>query len=330
MTLNDLKLNISSVIAKMKANLTGRGVAVDESDTLHTLADKVNDISSSGGFDTSLIGYTTDQTLIYENIQKQFQDEAISIYNNWDANNPINFDGNDKLEYLPNIDTSKKTSFQYFLRQCRALKFAQLDCSNINQITSTFTNCYNLRVVRLYNTETILNISYAFENCNILNDINFEDIDFSNVWSAISAFRGTGITSFHSIDTSKMMQVNAFFENCFNLERIESFDMKSVNQSMGAFLGSSWAFLTKLKYALIKNIGYQPGTSYIVNFGGASVWGTGSDENRRSLIDSLITYSFDRATAGYGALTIQLNANVKALLTEDEITQITNKGYTIA
>lgn len=330
MTLNDLKQNIASVIAKMKANLTGKGVAVDETDTLHTLVDKVNDISSGGGFDTSLIGYTTAQTLIYENIQKQWQDEAISIYNNWDANNPTSFDGNDKIEYLPNIDTSKKTSLQYFLRQCRALKFAQIDCSNANQITSTFLNCYNLKVVRLYNTKTIINISYAFENCSLLSDINFEDIDFSNVWSAISAFRGTAITSFHSIDTSRMELVTAFFENCFSLERIESFDMKSVNQNIGNFLGSSWSFLTKLKYALIKNMGYQSNTSYVLNFGGASAWGTGSAENRQSLIDSLITYSFDRVTAGYGTLTIQLHANVKALLTEDEITQITNKGYTIA
>ena len=51
---------------------------------------------------------------------------------------------------------------------------------------------------------------------------------------------------------------------------------------------------------------------------------------RQSLIDSLITYSFDRATAGYSNCRITLAPNTKALLTEEEIAQITAKGFTIA
>lgn len=51
---------------------------------------------------------------------------------------------------------------------------------------------------------------------------------------------------------------------------------------------------------------------------------------RKSLIDSLITYSFDRATAGYSTCTIKLAPKTKALLTEEEIAQITAKGYTIS
>ena len=51
---------------------------------------------------------------------------------------------------------------------------------------------------------------------------------------------------------------------------------------------------------------------------------------RQSVIDTLITYSYDRATAGYSTCTVTLHADTKALLTEDEIAQITAKGYTIA
>lgn len=50
---------------------------------------------------------------------------------------------------------------------------------------------------------------------------------------------------------------------------------------------------------------------------------------RQDLIDSLLTNSFDRATAGYSAFTITLSQNTFNLLTEEEITAITNKGYTI-
>ena len=64
-----------------------------------------------------------------------------------------------------------------------------------------------------------------------------------------------------------------------------------------------------------------------------NVWGVNDETNtdaRQSLIDSLLTYSFDRATAGYSTCTIKLHSSTKALLTEDEIAQITSKGYTIA
>ena len=65
----------------------------------------------------------------------------------------------------------------------------------------------------------------------------------------------------------------------------------------------------------------------------SQVWGIANDEvpdARQSLIDSLITYSFDRATAGYSACRIGLASRTKSLLTQDEIAQITAKGYTIA
>jgi hypothetical protein len=85
---------------------------------------------------------------------------------------------------------------------------------------------------------------------------------------------------------------------------------------------------SKLVFALIKNIGKSSLETY--DFSGASVWGMGGDENRQSLIDSLITYSYDRASNGLETAIIKLHKNVKALLTEEEIAQITAKGFTIA
>ena len=90
-----------------------------------------------------------------------------------------------------------------------------------------------------------------------------------------------------------------------------------------------------LRYVLIKDIGTCTKMTS-VDFNKWPVWGI-EDETipesvgaRQSLIDTLITYSFDRATAGYSTCTISLSDNTKALLTEDEIAQITAKGYTIA
>lgn len=50
---------------------------------------------------------------------------------------------------------------------------------------------------------------------------------------------------------------------------------------------------------------------------------------RANLIYTLLESSFDRASAGYSVFTIALSQATFDLLTEEEITAITNKGYTI-
>lgn len=50
--------------------------------------------------------------------------------------------------------------------------------------------------------------------------------------------------------------------------------------------------------------------------------------SKEGLIETLITNSLDRSA--YDTVSIKLNSDTKALLTEDEIAQITSKGYTIA
>lgn len=83
-----------------------------------------------------------------------------------------------------------------------------------------------------------------------------------------------------------------------------------------------------LCFLKIINLGKSTLTTF--DFSRATNWGTGGDENRQSLIDSLISYSYDRASAGMDTATIKLSANTKALLTEEEIAQITAKGFTIS
>ena len=51
-------------------------------------------------------------------------------------------------------------------------------------------------------------------------------------------------------------------------------------------------------------------------------------KSKEGLIETLITNSLDRAS--YDSVSIKLNSDTKALLTSDEIAQITSKGYTIA
>lgn len=83
-----------------------------------------------------------------------------------------------------------------------------------------------------------------------------------------------------------------------------------------------------LRYMRIVNLGQSELTAY--DFSLATVWGTGSEEARQSLVNSLLTDSYDRAAAGMAPATVSLSTASKAALTSEEIAAITAKGFTIA
>ena len=60
-----------------------------------------------------------------------------------------------------------------------------------------------------------------------------------------------------------------------------------------------------------------------------SQWGLGDEESKQSFIDSVLTYSYDGAANGLPTLELLMRAEQKALLTEEQITAIQAKGYTI-
>lgn len=49
-----------------------------------------------------------------------------------------------------------------------------------------------------------------------------------------------------------------------------------------------------------------------------------------TVVTSLVTNSYNRATAGLRTMTLRLSANTKAALTDEQKAAITAKGYTIA
>jgi hypothetical protein len=70
------------------------------------------------------------------------------------------------------------------------------------------------------------------------------------------------------------------------------------------------------------------GKSINWDFSALSYWGT--EGNKQSVVNSLVNNTVDLVSGGYKSQTITLSSATKALLTADEIAQITSKGYTIA
>ena len=150
------------------------------------------------------------------------------------------------------------------------------------------------------------------------------------------AFSGMISPELKEIDTSSGTNFDYILSNTSNyLIKITGLSLKSLSSNMSNTYFTGWGTMNKLRYALLKDFGTGSGCTsasftYWPNWGIEDETVPLSAGARQSLIDTLITYSYDRATAGYSTCTVELSANTKALLTEDEIAQITAKGYTIA
>ena len=261
------------------------------------------------------------------------------------------------LTYVPEFDTRNVTSMFSMFLNCTTLKTVpELDTSNVTDMAQMFSGCTSLTSVKFINTSKVTDMNYMFANCSSLTSVpEFNTINVTHMYNMFAGctslqtvpkfntskvtdmnnmFYGcTSITSIPELDTSKVTNFNNMLFNCSNLKTIEGISFKSFSAStMSDYYLVGFSLNSSTKKAVFKDIGYQ---STAVQFNTAKIdyWGFDSDEipdARQSLIDSLITYSFDRAAAGYPTCTIKLSPSTKSFLTSDEIAQIEAKGFTIA
>ena len=336
--LQTLKTNIEGVKSTLYTNLTNKGVTdITESDTLSTFANKVSTITAGGsGVDFSPIGY--DAEFSSEFNAKINADIAYSktLYDAW---NPSNTDAyalyrDDKnIVYAPNIDTSNVTSMRDMFSRCYRLQTVPLfNTSNVISMNNMFYYCTSLQTVQLFNTSNVTNMDYMFYYCTSLQTVPL--FNTSNVTRMDNMFNNcSSITTIPAFDTSNVNNFNSMLQGCSSLTKIEGISFKSfANSTMKNNYIVGITGSRSIRKAVFKDIGYQS-TAVQFNTSKIEFWGVNEDDipdARQSLIDSLITYSFDRASAGYPTCTITLSDTTKALLTDDEKAQITAKGFAIA
>ena len=158
----------------------------------------------------------------------------------------------------------------------------------------------------------------------------------SKVTNFEAAFLGNNSPELKEIDTSSGTNLSYILQDTQNyLIKIAGLSLKSLNTAIEYYYLTGYGSMTKLRYALLKDLGTgsdctSAGLVSLIKWGIEDETEPLSAGARQSLIDTLITYSYDRATAGYSACTIYLFKDPKALLTENEIAQMTAKGYTLA
>ena len=97
-----------------------------------------------------------------------------------------------------------------------------------------------------------------------------------------------------SFDTSSVTKMNSMFDGCLRLANL--------------ILGPNF-FKTNLSS---------------LDFSSCTNW------TNETVVTSLVTNLYDRVTAGLNTLTLNLSANTKAALSDEQKAYITSKGYTIA
>lgn len=237
------------------------------------------------------------------------------------------FNNCSSLTTVPQLDTSACTNMSYMFNGCSGLTTVpQLNTSGVTSMISMFRNCPNLTTVPEFNTSACTNMGYMFNTCSGLTSI--PQLDTSACRDMSYMFRYCAkLKTIPELNTSACTTMYYMLASCPLLEKIGGLDFTSAtNANMFVNMDN-----INLRYALFKNLG-TPSNMTSYDFARAINWGVADatyTDARDSLVDSLLTYSFDRATAGYSTCTIKLSTNSKNELTAQEISDIEAKGYTI-
>lgn len=189
-----------------------------------------------------------------------------------------------------------------------------------------FYYCKRLTSIDLssFSTSEVVNMWQMFYNCSDLISLDLSSFDTSKVTEMSRMFescRGLTFLDLTGFDTSKVTRMESMFNDCSKLPSLDlsSFDTSAVTTMYNIFYNCS--SLTSL--LLGPNFFKTPNVTS-VDFSSSTNW------TNDTVVTSLVTNSYDRATAGLKTMTLQLSANTKAALTDEQKAAITAKGYTIA
>ena len=220
----------------------------------------------------------------------------------------VNIDGNE----VSFTDTDKQLIYI-----TGTINFKKQGSSKNNQIIYTYIPHLDIR-------SQGRDMSNMFYSCSGLTSLDLTGFNTSAVTNMVYMFRNcSGLTSLDltGFNTSAVTNMGEMFRNCSGLTSLDltGFDTSAVTNMGNIFSGCSG--LTSL--ILGPNFFKTPNVA-MVNFSYSPKW------INDTVVTSLVTNSYDRATAGLRTMMLQLSTNTKAALTDEQKAAITAKGYTIA
>lgn len=228
------------------------------------------------------------------------------------------FKGDKKLVYLPMLHFTTDTN------------------GNLYQ---TFAGCNNLICVPPMKIPATTNgykpIYSCFDNCFSLKRFDWDLSEYGPNALTASFRYCHSLEYIGELPDSVTKYSTQWISGCESLERIERMPMINIINSADF----AWSFnLPNLRYVKMVDFGRITNTYSFVCHHLWLNWGIPNDKQpdaRQSLVDSLLTYSYDRVNdpdnlgTADTTFTISLSVNSYAQLTASEIEAITAKGYTI-
>lgn len=235
------------------------------------------------------------------------------------------------LKRVPSLDWKSCTKFDSMYANTGITLVSNLSFPNADSNTyGMFNECKNLKFIRDINLGYVVNADYMFANCTSLTEVSSLTSPgsvYGDTWSANGLFSGCislqDISA--SVDLVRLKSCDYIFKGCIKLKRIYC----TINMSLCGSCKEMISGCSSLVNMTLENLGAGRANTTI-DLSGAPLWGDGSDENRQSLVDSLLTYSYNRNAAVIDTATIKLSPTTLARLTTDEVAAITAKGYTLA
>ena len=254
------------------------------------------------------------------------------------------FRGCISLETIPPIDTSSAKQTMYMFYECWSLKnIPPLITSNVTNMSYMFYNCASLKTIPLLDTKNVTSMENMFQNCTLLKTI--PQFDTSKVNSFRQMFYGCSklthippivtseatelsymfmdckrLRTIPQLDTSKATRMDCLFKNCSKLESLPLLDCSNVTSISDFFGNSNIASLTDL--GGFKNLKIDWNNNYglyrLPNLTYQSVM---------NVINNLYDFRGNGDTST--TRTLKLNANSKALLTDDDKALATAKGWVL-
>ena len=235
------------------------------------------------------------------------------------------------------LDTSKVTNMSYIFRGCEKLKSIDLSGFNTSAVTNMhgmFNICRKLTSLNLSNFDTskVIDMGYMFENCEKLESIDLSRFNTSSVTIMEGMFGGyryegteyiSGFTSLDlsSFDTSNVTNMYSMFRYC---KKLTSLDLSSFDTSLVTSMNYMFDNCPNLTSLILGPNFFKTPNVTSIDFSSCTKW------TNDTVVTSLVTNSYDRATAGLSTMTLKLSDNTKAALTDEQKATITAKGYTIA
>ena len=342
--LNTIQTNLNDVRTKLVTSLTDKGIVATTDETLEQLSNKVDTIkpqktytfvngdifgSKTGMFDNCDFSQMTklDKLFFWSGAKFDQFPPSIKWENITSMANAFSFCSSLPVNiYLDKTYNCTNFASVFNDTQSRQTKSVYLNTDSATNLRNAFCYMRYTTSFTFSNLSKVTNLQGTFYVCSSLSSITLDLPACTTLYQTF--YSCSNLSDVTLTNTDKVTTFCQTFQSCTSLTNVSIDSFASANNCTNIF-----AICSKLKYISIGQLGTN--TAFTSIDFSPTIWGTGdTDEekatNVQSIVDTLLTNSFDRASAGYSTCTIKLSTTTKALLTTEQLAAITAKGYTIA